>query len=65
MGRVGVLNQAVLTKGWDGTFNGKPAQQDAYVWMVFFQRKNIRQPKKYFRLSNLVALSLQRFFQQQ
>ncbi|MBP6303179.1 MAG: gliding motility-associated C-terminal domain-containing protein [Bacteroidia bacterium] len=34
-----VFESSSIDKGWDGTFNGKPAQQDAYVWMVFFKGK--------------------------
>ncbi|MFA7379875.1 MAG: gliding motility-associated C-terminal domain-containing protein [Bacteroidia bacterium] len=34
-----VFESTSIDKGWDGTFNGKPAQQDAYVWMVFFKGK--------------------------
>jgi gliding motility-associated-like protein len=25
-----------VTKGWDGTYKGKPCEQGVYVWMITF-----------------------------
>ena len=36
-----------ITKGWDGTYNGQPCQQDVYPWRVEVRDPNTAQVKAY------------------
>ncbi|MCC6684893.1 MAG: gliding motility-associated C-terminal domain-containing protein, partial [Bacteroidia bacterium] len=29
-----------MDEGWDGTYNGRPVQQDVYAWVVYFKGKS-------------------------